>query len=92
MHTSLSRPVPPAIPAGNESLAFIVVTENDDARGIIQLTSSEVNTTEPSQEFINLTRSAGDFGEVGIAYCPNLKLPFSHVPIPTPIPNVLCTY
>ena len=49
---------------GNESLAFVLISENDDARGVIQFTSSEINTTEPSQSFVLLTRTAGTFGEV----------------------------
>ena len=57
-------PVPPAIATGNESLAFILVTENDDARGVVQFTASIFNTTEPSQDFATLVRTGGNFGEV----------------------------
>lgn len=56
--------VAPTLVPGNESLAFVLISENDDARGVIQFTSSEINTTEPSQSFVLLTRTAGTFGEV----------------------------
>ena len=62
-HTHTHAVAPTLLP-GNESLAFILISENDDARGVIQFTSSEINTTEPSQSFVLLTRTAGTFGEV----------------------------
>ena len=62
-HTHTHTVAPTLLP-GNESLAFILISENDDARGVIQFTSSEINTTEPSQSFVLLRRTAGTFGEV----------------------------
>ena len=54
----------PSVAPGNDSVAFIVISENDDARGVVQLSTSSVETSEPSQEFISVTRAAGTFGEV----------------------------
>ena len=59
-----TRTVAPTLVPGNDSLAFVLISENDDARGVIQFTSSEINTTEPSQSFVFLARTAGTFGEV----------------------------
>ena len=55
----------PFIAPGNDSVAFIVISENDDARGVVQFSQSAVETPEPSQDFISITREAGTFGEVG---------------------------
>ena len=54
----------PSVATGNDSVAFIVISENDDARGVVQLSTSIVETSEPSQQFISVTRRAGTFGEV----------------------------
>ena len=54
----------PFVAPDNDSVAFIVISENDDARGVVQLSMSSVETAEPSQAFISVTRAAGTFGEV----------------------------
>ena len=54
----------PSVAPGNDSVAFVVIGENDDARGVVQLSQSAVETPEPSQAFISVTREAGTFGEV----------------------------
>lgn len=56
----------PFVAPGNDSVAFVVISENDDARGVVQLSSGSVQTSEPSQEFISVTREAGTFGEVSL--------------------------
>ena len=56
----------PFVAPGNDSVAFIVISENDDARGVVQLSSGSIQTSEPSQEFISVTREAGTFGEVSL--------------------------
>ena len=49
----------------NSAVAEIIVTENDDARGIVQFSSATVNTTEPNEVgFLTVTRLAGTFGSV----------------------------
>lgn len=49
----------------NSAVAEIIITENDDARGIVQFSSATVNTTEPNEvDFLTVTRSAGTFGLV----------------------------
>lgn len=64
----------PSVAPGNDSVAFVVISENDDARGVVQLSTSIVQTPEPSQRFISVTRLAGTFGEVN-----------NQCPLPTPI-------
>ena len=54
----------PSVAPGNDSVAFIVISENDDARGVVELSGSRVETPEPSQDFISVLRQAGTFGEV----------------------------
>ena len=43
-----------------------MIDENDDARGILQLSSSTYDTEEPSQDFVTVNREAGTFGTVRI--------------------------
>ena len=54
----------PSVAPANDSVAFIVISENDDARGVVELSGSQVETPEPSQDFISVIRQAGTFGEV----------------------------
>ena len=54
----------PSVAPGNDSVAFVVISENDDARGVIELSGNRVETPEPSQGFISVIRQAGTFGEV----------------------------
>ena len=54
----------PMSASGNGSLAFVVVGENDDARGVLQLSSSTYEAEEPSQNIITVNRDAGTFGTV----------------------------
>ena len=42
----------------------MVIDENDDARGVLQLSSSTYDTEEPSQDFVIVNREAGTFGTV----------------------------
>ena len=49
----------------NSAVAEVIVTENDDARGIVEFSSVAFNTTEPNAAgFLTVTRSAGSFGQV----------------------------
>lgn len=59
----LPSPVP-----GNDSLAIVVIAENDDARGVVDLLESAVTTSEPSQNFISIRRSAGRFGNLSVQW------------------------
>ena len=56
----------PTSASGNGSVAFVVIDENDDARGVLQLSSSTYDTEEPSQDFVIVNRGAGTFGTVKI--------------------------
>ncbi len=58
----------PAVVPGNDSLAIFIITENDDARGVVQFSSAAVTTPEPSQDFITLQRSAGTFGNLSVQW------------------------
>ena len=47
----------------------VIIEENDNARGVIDLASEAVNTTEPSTSlFLLIQRSAGLFGEVEVEF------------------------
>ena len=49
----------------NSAVAEIIITENDDARGIVEFSSAAFNTTEPNAAgFLTVSRSAGRFGQV----------------------------
>lgn len=49
----------------NSAVAEVIITENDDARGIVEFSSTMFNTTEPNAAgFLTVTRSAGRFGQV----------------------------
>ena len=54
----------PTSASGNGSLAFVVISENDDARGVLQLSSSTYEAEESSQDFVTVSRAAGNFGTV----------------------------
>lgn len=58
----------PTVVPGNDSLAILIIAENDDARGVVQFSAATVTTTEPSQEFISLQRSAGTFGNLTVQW------------------------
>lgn len=44
-----------------------MVSENDDARGVLQFSNSTYNTEEPSQSFVTINREAGTFGMVSLS-------------------------
>ena len=46
----------------------MVVAENDDARGVLQLSSSSYEADESSQNFVTVIREAGTFGVVRMWY------------------------
>ena len=50
----------------NSNNATILITENDDGHGIIELTATEFKATERDSNFITVIRSAGQFGEVRV--------------------------
>ncbi|CAI8030499.1 Adhesion G-protein coupled receptor V1 [Geodia barretti] len=56
----------PTSASGNGSLAFVVIAENDDARGVLQLSSSTYEAEESSQNFVTVSRGAGSFGTVTV--------------------------
>ena len=59
----------PRIVTNGGQIGEVIIGENDNARGIIDLTSEAVNTTEPSTTpFLMVRRSEGLFGEIVIEY------------------------
>lgn len=58
----------PSVSPGNDSLAIIIIAENDDARGVVQFSESTITTSEPSRDFIVLQRTAGTFGNLLIRW------------------------
>ena len=46
----------------------IVILENDDARGVVSLDAILFAAVEGRTAYINMTRSGGTFGEIGIQY------------------------
>ena len=50
---------------GTSRVAQLVIRKNDNANGVVQLSSNAVSVHEPhSGAIVNLTRTAGDFGTV----------------------------
>ena len=46
-------------------MARVTIEKNDNANGVVQLSSSAVSLHEPhSGSVVNVTRAAGDFGTV----------------------------
>ena len=58
--------MPPTLGANNE--LEVVILENDDARGVVSLDASVFAAVEGRTAYINMTRSGGMFGEIGIRY------------------------
>ena len=50
----------------NSNNATILITENDDGHGIIELSAKKFNATEGDSNFITVIISAGQFGEVRV--------------------------
>ena len=57
----------PPIMGANDELE-IVILENDDARGVVSLDANLFAAVEGRTAYINMTRSGGTFGEIGIQY------------------------
>ena len=60
----------------------MVIAENDDARGVLQLSSSTYEAEESSQNFVTVSRGAGSFGTVRHATRTSLKLSLLSVSLP----------
>ena len=54
----------PQVAPGNESIAVIEIAENDNARGVVELSQVAVTATEPSGQILSIVRREGTFGEV----------------------------
>lgn len=53
---------------GASRVAQVLIEKNDNASGVVQLSSSAVSVHEPhSGSVVNVTRTAGDFGTVSEA-------------------------
>ncbi len=66
--TSVDLSVLPSVVPGNESLAILVIAENDDARGVVQFSQGAISVAEPAQDFIILQRSEGTFGSIMVQW------------------------
>lgn len=65
---SVDSSVLPGIAPGNDSIAIIIIAENDDARGVVELSQAAFSVTEPFQDFILLQRSEGLFGNITVQW------------------------
>ena len=54
----------PQVAPGNESIAVVEIAENDNARGVVELSQVAVTTTEPSGQILSIVRREGTFGQV----------------------------
>lgn len=66
--TSVDSSVLPLVAPGNNSIAIFIISENDDARGLVQLLRATFSVPEPSQDFILLHRSKGLFGNITVQW------------------------
>lgn len=57
----------PPILGPNDELE-VVILENDDARGVVSLDANLFAAVEGRTAYINMTRSGGTFGDIGIQY------------------------
>ncbi len=53
----------PQVAPGNESVA-VEIAENDNARGVVELSEVTLTTAEPSEQILSIVRREGTFGEV----------------------------
>ena len=58
----------PSVAPGNDSLAILIIAENDDARGVIQFSEATITTSEPFQDFLTLSRTEGLFGNLTVQW------------------------
>ncbi|XP_055956200.1 adhesion G-protein coupled receptor V1 [Patella vulgata] len=58
----------PTLGSNVSTYAQIIISSNDNANGVIQLSPLNVSVTEGSQPKINVTRSGGLFGEVTVEF------------------------
>ena len=49
---------------GASIVTEVIIEANDDANGILQLSSSAVAVNEGTANFLNVTRTRGSFGQV----------------------------
>ncbi|XP_033109462.1 adhesion G-protein coupled receptor V1-like [Anneissia japonica] len=64
-----TAPVTDSPSIGDGSIAEVVIPANDNANGILQLSASEITVSEDfSGPFINITRTAGSFGQISISF------------------------
>ena len=65
---SVDTSVLPVRAPGNDSIAVLVISENDDARGVVEFTRTTYTVPEPSQDFLLLRRSQGLFGNISVSW------------------------
>lgn len=65
---SVDSSVIPSVAPGTDSLAILIIAENDDARGVVQFSEATVTTSEPSQDFVALQRAEGTFGNITVQW------------------------
>ncbi|XP_071965307.1 adhesion G-protein coupled receptor V1-like isoform X2 [Antedon mediterranea] len=64
-----SEPVIDSPSIGEQSIAEVIIPANDNANGILQLSVSEITVSEDfSGTFINITRTAGSFGQISVNF------------------------
>lgn len=65
-HRFLCQTAPDSSPRiGASRVAHVIIEKNDNANGIVQLSSSTVSVPEPyTGSVVNITRTAGAFGTV----------------------------
>ncbi len=61
---SVDTSVLPQVAPGSQSIAVVEIAENDDARGVVELSQVAVTTAEPSEQILSIIRREGLFGEV----------------------------
>jgi len=58
----------PMLVTGNASVAVVVISENDDARGVVQLAEASYEVSEAAQDFLLVARSRGLFGNISVTW------------------------
>ena len=66
--SSVDTSVLPDLAPGNQSVAMVIIAENDDARGVVEFTQLSYTVDEPSAQFLLLRRSQGLFGNISVSW------------------------
>ena len=66
--SAVDSSVLPMLPSGNASVGVVIISENDNARGVVQFAQASYEASEPAVDFLLLERSRGLFGNISVSW------------------------